>query len=102
MASNTDTLSTDTGIDTGTVDRDARPPGRKPRSRAWSRGRRALPWVAVAAAAIATTALAVAVFTDDDDDAAPRANRAALQHEAERYVAWLESRAASISDRPTR
>jgi hypothetical protein len=90
MASNTDTVLTDPGTGTGTVGQDIRPRRRR------SLPRRALPWVAVAAAAITTAGLAVSVFADDGNDAATPANRAALQHDAERYVESLESRAASV------
>ena len=91
MASNTDSVLTDTGI----VEQDISPPRRPPTTRLPSRGRHALPWAALAAAAITTAVLTVSVFTGDDDASQP-ANRAALQHEAERYVEGLESRAASV------
>jgi hypothetical protein len=93
MASNTNTVWTDT--DTGIVDEDISPPRRLPPTRLLSRGRRALPWAALAAAAVTTAVLAVSAFAGDHDAGQP-AIRAALQHEAERYVESLESRAASI------
>jgi hypothetical protein len=88
MASNTETIASETG----TVGRDVQTPRRPPRSR----GRRALPWAAMAVATIATGALAVSVLTGGGDSTEQPANRAALQHEAERYVESLESRAASV------
>ena len=92
MASNTDTFWTDTGV----VDQEIPTPGRPPRTRQLSRGRRALPWAAVAGAAVMTAAVAVSVSTGDDDGAVQAATRAAWQHEEERYLESLESRAASV------
>ena len=91
MASNTDTLPSETGD----VTQEVGPPRTGPRSR----GRRAVvAWAAAAVAACAAVAaIAVGVLTGDDDAAPEPANRAALAHQAEQYVEWLESRAASIS-----
>ena len=92
MPANTDTLPSRTG----TITREARRPGRPQVARPSSRRRR-VAWTAAIAVCAVGTAVAVGVLTSADDPDTPTpANRAALAHQADQYVHWLESRAASI------
>jgi hypothetical protein len=90
MASNTDTLPSETG----SVTQKTSPPRRSPpfRSR-----HTLVAWAAATVAACAAVAtIAVAASTGDRDEAPEPTNRPALAHQAEQYVEWLESQAASV------
>jgi hypothetical protein len=101
MASSTKTLPNEPG----SVTEETRPPRRSPPSRS---RRTLVAWAAATVAACAAVAaIAIGAPTGDGDrPPEPRAasastlapaTRAALQDQIERYVDWLESRAASVA-----
>ena len=91
-------MATDTDTAPAERERAANGATRPAEARMPSRGRRILiACAAVVAACVAAAALAVVVLRGDDDATEP-ANRAALANQAEQYVEWQKSRAASASD----